>query len=75
MQSDVTEKKIEVPKTTSEREWATRFIVVASFLILGAIYLFNATNNILDDDIPTDLITGVIGTVVGYYFLRTNKSK
>jgi len=74
MQSDVTEKKIEVPKT-SEREWVTRFIVVASFLILGAIYLFNATNNILDDDIPTDLITGVIGTVVGYYFLRTNKSK
>ena len=74
MQSDVTEKKIDVPKT-SESEWATRFIVVASFLILGAIYLFNATNNILDDDIPTDLITGVIGTVVGYYFLRTNKSK
>jgi len=50
-------------------EWTKRFIVVASFFALVGIYYFNATN-IGTEDIPTDLITGVIGTIVGYYFLR-----
>ena len=55
--------------TTSNKSSTTTFIVVASFIILIVIYLFNATNGI-NDDIPTDLITGIIGTIVGYYFLR-----
>ena len=51
------------------QDWTKRFIVIASFLALVGIYYFNATN-IGTEDIPTDLITGVIGTIVGYYFLR-----
>ena len=51
------------------KDWILNFIVVISFLILIGVYLFNATNNSAED-IPTDLITGIIGTIVGFYFLR-----
>jgi len=51
--------------------WAHRFIVAALFMILGAVYAFNATNG-TEPDIPTDLLAGLLGAVIAYYFKRGN---
>lgn len=52
--------------------WIYRFITIAVFILLGLIYLFNATNG-TEQDIPTDLLAGIIGSIMLFYFKREAK--
>jgi hypothetical protein len=52
----------------SMREESIKMIVVcAVFLLLGGVYLFNATS-LAGKDIPTDLLVAAASLIVGYYF-------
>ena len=42
-------------------------VVCAVFLLLGGVYLFNATNPD-GKSIPTDLLVAAASLIVGYYF-------
>jgi len=57
----------------SDEERIKFFVVIASFIMLSAIYLFNATNSPESSDIPTELIVSFASLIVGYYFGRGKK--
>lgn len=51
------------------------FIVVAAFSVLVLVYYLNASNPPADPDIPTDLISGILGMIVAYYFKTEHEVK
>lgn len=55
-------------KSFNEDIWIPRFIVFAVFFLLGMVYVFNYMNPTGDIDIPTDLLAGLTGAVIAYYF-------
>jgi uncharacterized membrane protein len=64
----VTEIKAEVLASQSKAEERIKmFVAAAIFVLLGAVYWFNATNG-ADSDIPTDLLVAGASLIVGYYF-------
>ena len=52
---------------TKNEERIKMFVAAAIFVLLGAVYWFNATNG-NESDIPTDLLVAGASLIVGYYF-------
>ena len=63
-----TDSKAEILASQSKAEEQIKmFVAAAIFVLLGAVYWFNATNG-TDSDIPTDLLVAGASLIVGYYF-------
>ena len=62
----VTTKQTQTNDVAEER--IKFFVAVAVFVLLGAMYLFNALNAPTSQDIPTDLLVAAASLIVGYYF-------
>ena len=66
--ADLTDAKADILASRSKAEEKIKmFVAAAIFILLGAVYWFNATNG-SDSDIPTDLLVAGASLIVGYYF-------